>query len=142
MIKKTKKQLEVELQEALEKNSQLQEELDKIAVQDKSIYRQINSLLLWKGSLKVRINEACPHKELVGTEGYLCDLFLDGWTVVVYGNPNDLTDFKNNEFYRMDAEYLDVVEWDLKKFQESMKVMGYVQHLGKWIHTDKLKEIL
>lgn len=135
------KDLELENDYLKEKNQQLQTELNSITEQDKTMYRQINSLLLWKSSLKVQVNISCPNKDLVGKEGYLCDLFLDGWTVIVYGNPEDLTDFSKNEFYRLDAEYLDIVEWDTQKFEHSMKTLDYVQHEGKWIHKDKLSEI-
>ena len=135
---KTTAELQKEISDLQEQNQELQSQLDSIEKQDKTIYRQINSLLLWKSSLKVRVNIACPNKDLVGKEGYLCDLFLDGWTVIVPGaDPKDLT---QNNFYRLDSDYLDIVEWDLKNFEESMKKMGYVQQKGKWLHISHLTD--
>jgi hypothetical protein len=138
---KSRSELQKELTETKEQLTNLTEQLDKIQTQDKTIYRQVNSLLLWKGALKVKINESCPNKDLVGKEGYLCDLFVDGWTVVVYGDPNNPANWTSNDFYRLDANYLDVVSWDTQKFVESMKVMGYVQHQGQWLHISKLAEL-
>jgi hypothetical protein len=141
MKRLSKSDLIKEVNSLTAQNEQLQDQLNNILQQDKTIYKQVNSLLLWKGALKVRINAACPDPALVGVEGYLCDLFLDGWTVVVYGDKDNSGNWTNNEFYRLDANYLDVISWDTEKFMESMKVLGYLQHEGQWIHQDKLLEL-
>lgn len=113
-----------------EEMAQLQTQFQKLQHQYQGMYDNVNRLLLWKSSLKVRVNEACPFPEIVGKEGYVGDLFPDGYTVVHYQEDGEL------DFWRLQAEYLDVVEWDNKKFTENMEKLNYHQVKGVW----KLKE--
>lgn len=110
--------------------SELETMVNNQAKEYQKLYSQVNSLLLWKTALKVKVNSACPTTEYVGKEGYIGDVFPNGFTVWV---PEE------NLFLRMDAIYLDVVEWDQAKFLESMKTLGYQQINGRWIHQDSEK---
>jgi len=87
--------------------------LKKTETQLHDIYTQINRLLLWKSSLKVKINDKCPRKEIVGRIGYVSDLFPDGFTV--WCKKDEHTE---EDFFRLPAEFLDIVEWDQKHFDE------------------------
>jgi hypothetical protein len=89
----------------LMKNQELETQLN-------SMYNEVNKLLLWKTSLKVKINEKIPDLSLAGICGYISDLNSDGFLV---------WDKDNNNFYRIPADYLDVVEWDMVQFNNVLK---------------------
>lgn len=110
---------------------ELQEQVDyleTVVEQGSQVYSQVNKLLLWKSALKVKVNEQCPFKEIVGKEGYIGDLFPNGFTVW-HPKPNGESDF-----WRLHADWLDVVEWDKTRFEQNMKDMKYQQIQGKWTY--------
>lgn len=94
-----------------------------------SLYKQVNRLLLWKSSLKVKINDKCPHKEIIGRVGYVSDLFPDGFTVWCKKDETN-----EEDFFRLPAEYLDIVEWDEAHFKE---VLANFEKANKGISTNK-----
>jgi hypothetical protein len=110
--------------------TETQELLLKMETQSEQLYSQINKLLLWKSALKVKVNESCENKTLVGKEGYICDLFPNGFTVWCPQEDN---------FYRFDADYLDIIGWDDEKFKNNMEKLEYVQIQGVWTHKSQIK---
>lgn len=125
------------LQEALTEEKKLTAELNEIisthGSQQDDVYSQVNRLLLWKCALKVRVNEVCPFKDIIGKEGYLGDLFPNGWTVVHKKEDG------NSDFWRLDSDWLDVVLWDEDKFQKWVAQLEYQQIEGQWLHKSQIK---
>lgn len=123
--------LKLEMEVLKVKNQTLEEELNQIHEQRIDIYSQVNKLLLWKGSLKVKINEACSNLNLIGKDGYLADMFPDGCTIFCQEDDN---------FYRIPADWLDIIEWDEEKFQSVLKNYGYSKINGLYIHESQIKK--
>lgn len=113
-------------------NESLKKQLEELAEVSENTYSQINKLLLWKSALKVKVNEACPFLNIIGKEGYVSDLFPNGFTIWHIKEDGEY------EFWRLEAEWLDIVRWDQEFFEKTMAKHGYQQVKGIWTHKDKI----
>ena len=113
-------------EQLVQENEELQNQLDKSHDDYRQAYGQVNKLLMWKSALKVKVNEACPFADIVGKEGFIGDLFPDGFTVWHIKEDGEST------FWRLEADWLDVVEWDMVQFEKNMTGMKCTQTKGIW----------